>query len=147
MRRVCETVLIDDLYRGSYRQKSHTGKAQKSGVFRDTTKGLRIPSVSRLSLLLYAIAITPPGIVRSLHSKQRARDQTLAVHRPDTRPLGPDGPPAARESTPLDAPSHSHNCRRCCARAGNAPISHRQARPTLGMAPAMRSRGSPLTPL
>jgi|SRR5215471_2134763 len=52
MRRVCETVLIDDLYIGSYRQKSHTGKAQKSGVFRDTTKGLRIPSVSRPSLLL-----------------------------------------------------------------------------------------------
>src|SRR5215510_6341473 len=45
-------MLVVGLYSPIYRQKSYTGKSQILGVFRDTTKGLRIPSVNRLSLLL-----------------------------------------------------------------------------------------------
>ena len=52
MRRVAETGLVIDLYSVSYRQDLQTAKSQNSGVFRDTTKGLRILSVSRLYLLL-----------------------------------------------------------------------------------------------
>ncbi len=52
MRRLSETILVIDLYSHIYRQQPRAGRSQKLGVFRDTTKGLRIPSVSRLSLLL-----------------------------------------------------------------------------------------------
>src|SRR6266545_8058512 len=86
-------------------------------------------------------AITVPTTcpLRSLDPKPRGRDQTPAVHRTGARAIGADGPPSASENTQLDASSHSHNCRRYYARACNAPKSHRQARPKLGTAPAIRS--------
>src|SRR5262249_55117704 len=52
VRRVCETTLVIGLYSDSYRQQSRTVKSQIWGIFRNATKVLRIPSVSRLSLLL-----------------------------------------------------------------------------------------------
>jgi len=66
-------------------------------------------------------------------------DMYLSKDRTGARAIGADGPPSASENTQLDASSHSHNCRRYYARAGNAPKSHRQARPKLGTAPAIRS--------